>query len=91
MQKSYECEIASHIGPESCGAARKGGVEAKSERPLLPTRATAFREGHKKSSVGFEKLFWEETEKQKARRSRAREFGPRQCPETMSGRKRLAY
>jgi len=28
MQKSYECEIATHIGPESCGAARKGGVEA---------------------------------------------------------------
>src|SRR5882724_5553238 len=28
MQKSYECEVATHIGPESCGAARKGGVEA---------------------------------------------------------------
>jgi len=28
MQKSYDCEIATHIGPESCGAARKGGVEA---------------------------------------------------------------
>ncbi len=28
MQKSYECELATHIGPESCGAARKGGVEA---------------------------------------------------------------
>lgn len=28
MQKSYECGIATHIGPESCGAARKGGVEA---------------------------------------------------------------
>src|SRR5260221_3827480 len=28
MQKSYECEIATHIGPESCGAARKSGVEA---------------------------------------------------------------
>jgi|SRR5262250_1207106 len=28
MQKSHECEIATHIGPESCGAARKGGVEA---------------------------------------------------------------
>ena len=28
MQKSYECEPATHIGPESCGAARKGGVEA---------------------------------------------------------------
>src|SRR2546427_8322038 len=26
MQKSYECEVATHIGPESCGAARKGGV-----------------------------------------------------------------
>ncbi|SRR5260370_42368651 len=28
MQKSYECEVATHIGPESCGAARKSGVEA---------------------------------------------------------------
>ena len=28
MQKSYECELATHIGPESCGAARQGGVEA---------------------------------------------------------------
>src|SRR5882762_9993995 len=28
MQKSYECEVATHFGPESCGAARKGGVEA---------------------------------------------------------------
>ena len=28
MQRSYECEVATHIGPESCGAARKGGVEA---------------------------------------------------------------
>src|SRR5437879_13617991 len=28
MQKSYECEIATHIGPESCGVTRKGGVEA---------------------------------------------------------------
>jgi hypothetical protein len=28
MQKSYECGTATHIGPESCGAARKGSVEA---------------------------------------------------------------
>ena len=28
MQNSYECELATHIGPESCGAAREGGVEA---------------------------------------------------------------
>jgi hypothetical protein len=45
MQKSYECDLATHIGPESCGAARKGGVEALTgeragrvlsrERPLL--------------------------------------------------------
>ena len=28
MKKSYECEIATHIGPESCGVTRKGGVEA---------------------------------------------------------------
>ena len=28
MQKSHECEVATHIGPESCGAACKGSVEA---------------------------------------------------------------
>jgi RNA-directed DNA polymerase len=28
MKESHECEVATHIGPESCGAARKGGVEA---------------------------------------------------------------
>ena len=28
MQKSYESGLATHIGPESCGAACKGGVEA---------------------------------------------------------------
>src|ERR1700758_3616953 len=28
MKKSYESGLATHNGPESCGAARKGGVEA---------------------------------------------------------------
>jgi hypothetical protein len=28
MEKSHESGVASHVGPESCGAARKGGVEA---------------------------------------------------------------
>ena len=28
MEKSHESGVATHIGPESCGAARKGGVEA---------------------------------------------------------------
>jgi hypothetical protein len=28
MKKSYDCEVATHIGPESCGAVRKGSVEA---------------------------------------------------------------
>src|SRR5260370_7869729 len=28
MQKSHESGLATHIGPESCGAARKGSVEA---------------------------------------------------------------
>src|SRR5947207_8010262 len=31
MQNSYECELATHIGRESCGAARKSGVEALTE------------------------------------------------------------
>ena len=28
MEKSYECDVATHIGPESCGAARESSVEA---------------------------------------------------------------
>ena len=28
MKKSYECDVATHIGPESCGAVRKNGIEA---------------------------------------------------------------
>jgi hypothetical protein len=28
MKESYDERLATHIGPESCGAARKGGVEA---------------------------------------------------------------
>ena len=28
MKKSYESGLATHIGPESCGAAREGGIEA---------------------------------------------------------------
>jgi hypothetical protein len=28
MKKSYESGVATHIGPETCGAAREGGVEA---------------------------------------------------------------
>ena len=48
----------------------------RSERPLFPNRAAAFRE---------------ETEKQKARRCRAQEFGPKQCPEKMSARTMREY
>ena len=44
MKESYECEVASHIGPESCGAAREGGVEALTrERPMKPTSLSSFQ------------------------------------------------
>jgi hypothetical protein len=33
MQKSYESGAATHIGPESCGAIRKNGVEALTGEP----------------------------------------------------------
>jgi hypothetical protein len=55
MQKSYECDVATHIGPESCGAARKGSVEALTgeragrgfsrERQLLWDADTVRRSG----------------------------------------------
>jgi hypothetical protein len=49
MQKSYESGLATHIGPESCGAARKGGVEALTgERTVRrcgrPHRVHRYRE-----------------------------------------------
>ncbi len=37
-------------------------------------QAAAFREGHEKSSTLFQKISWEETEKQKPRSCRAWEF-----------------
>jgi hypothetical protein len=46
----------------------------ESERGLLPKRGSAFREGHKKSSLLLSKSFWEEPEKQKSRSCRAQEF-----------------
>src|ERR1700676_2310514 len=45
-----------------------------SEWILLPKRAAAFWEGHKKSSALFQKICWEEPEKQKARSCRAQEL-----------------
>jgi len=38
MQKSYESGVATHIGPESCGAARKGGVEACGRTEMVVVR-----------------------------------------------------
>jgi hypothetical protein len=45
---------------------------------LLPKRASAFWEGHKKSSMPFQKIYWEEPEKQKTRSCRAQELS-RSC------------
>lgn len=45
---------------------------------LLPKRASAFWEGHKKSSMTFQKICWEEPEKQKTRSCRAQELS-RSC------------
>jgi hypothetical protein len=56
--------------------------DTKSERPLLPNRATAFRHfgrGTRNLRWWFQTISWEEREKQKARRCRAQEYGPKQC------------
>src|SRR5271169_271957 len=49
-----------------------------SEWILLPKQAAAFGEGHKKSSALFQKICWEEPEKQKTRSCRAQELS-RSC------------
>jgi hypothetical protein len=61
---------------------------------LLPKRGAAFWEGHKKSTTLFQKICWEEPEKQKLRSCRAQELsrssaqwrggGTEQCNETSS-------
>ncbi len=38
MKESYECEVATHIGPESCGAAREGGVGMQPRKRFTPGR-----------------------------------------------------
>src|SRR6267142_2195789 len=45
-----------------------------SEWILLPKQAAAFWEGHEKSSALFQKICWEEPEKQKTRSCRAQEL-----------------
>src|SRR5258706_10296463 len=67
-----------------------------SEWILLPKRAAAFWEGHKKPSVLFQKICWEEPEKQKTRSCRAQELSRsraqwrgkkrKQCTETYRDR-----
>jgi len=52
---------------------------------LLPKRGAAFWEGHKKSSMVFQKICWEEPEKQKTRSCRAQELS-RSCAQ-WKGRK----
>src|SRR5260370_27174502 len=49
-----------------------------SEWILLPKQAAAFWEGHKKSLALFQKICWEEPEKQKTRSCRAQELS-RSC------------
>ena len=51
---------------------------------LLPKRASAFWEGHKKSSMVFQKISWEEPEKQKTRSCRAQELS-RSCAQWEGG------
>jgi hypothetical protein len=41
---------------------------------LLPRRTSAFWEGHNKSSTAFQRICWEEPEKQKTRSCRAQEL-----------------
>jgi hypothetical protein len=35
MEKSYESGLATHVGPESCGAARKGSVEYRATSTIM--------------------------------------------------------
>ena len=42
MKESYKCELPTHFGPESCGAARKGSAEALTED--IQPRKTFVRE-----------------------------------------------
>ncbi len=52
----------------------------KSESPLLPSRATAFRERHKKYLMGFQKICWEETGKAEGAKVLGTGIGPEAVP-----------
>src|SRR5882762_7968219 len=76
MKESYECEIATHIGPESCGAAREGGVEAL-------TRERAGRVFTRHSQADADQFRVELTERMRKfhlelhpEKTRLLEFGP---------------
>src|SRR5260370_42666332 len=60
-----------------------------SEWILFPKRAAAFWEGHKKSSSLFQKICWEEPEKQKTRSCRAQELSRSRTQ--WNGRKRKEW
>jgi RNA-directed DNA polymerase len=50
MQKSYECDVATRIGPESCGAARESSVEALTGERV--SRETSLRDADALGACG---------------------------------------
>jgi hypothetical protein len=96
MQVSYVEGIANHNGPESCGVARKGGVEAltgeRTGRVLsreihsLPRERQALRDADAVGKGGRQHLAHRF---RKARQSPARSQTPCMCGNTLCGNREI--
>jgi hypothetical protein len=88
MKESHECELATHIGPESCGAARKGGAEAltgeRMGRVLSRERLTSGRRRCRSSGRQYSRHRYREVP-----RGPARSETPCTYPSTSRGNREI--
>ena len=90
MKESYECEVATHVGPESCGAAREGGVEALTRertgrvfsrvRTLLRDADAVGESGRPHLVHRYREVQWSPARSQTLRTYRSTSNGNREIP-----------
>jgi hypothetical protein len=90
MEESYECDVATHIGPESCGAAREGSVEALTReragrvfsrvRQLLRDADAVRRSGRPHPVHRYREVHWSPARSETPRTYGSTSFGNREIP-----------